>query len=55
MKPTAVGLLLGAEDEAGPNALGERIATEHLERIVTAARDAGTTVTSTPRTTGPSS
>ena len=30
---------------AGPNALGERVATEHLERIVVAARDAGTTVT----------
>ncbi len=45
VKPTAVGLLLGAEGQRGPNPLGLRIATEHLERIVTAARDAGTTVT----------
>jgi proline dehydrogenase len=45
VKPTAIGLLLGAEGEPAPNALGMRIATEHLERIVTAARDAGTTVT----------
>lgn len=45
VKPTAVGLLLGAEGRSGPNALGEKVATEHLERIVVAARDAGTTVT----------
>jgi proline dehydrogenase len=45
VKPTAVGLLLGSEGEPGPNALGERVATEHLERIAVAARDAGTTVT----------
>jgi proline dehydrogenase len=45
VKPTAVGLLLGAEGQAGPNALGERVAAAHLEQIVTAARDAGTTVT----------
>jgi proline dehydrogenase len=45
VKPTAIGLLLGAEDQPGPNAVGERIATEHLERIAIAARDAGTTVT----------
>ena len=45
VKPTAVGLLLGAEGGSGPNALGEKVATEHLERIVVAARDAGTTVT----------
>jgi proline dehydrogenase len=45
VKPTAVGLLLGTEGQAGPNALGERVAAEHLEQIVTAARDAGTTVT----------
>ena len=45
VKATAVGLLLGAEDQHGPNEIGERIATEHLERIVTAAVDAGTTVT----------
>jgi len=45
VKPTAVGLLLGSEDGQGPNALGERIATGHLERIAAAARDAGTTVT----------
>src|SRR6201996_5603876 len=45
VKPTAVGLLLGSEDAPGPNSVGERIATEHLERIAAAARDAGTTVT----------
>jgi len=45
VKPTAVGLLLGTEGQPGPSALGERVATEHLERIVAAARDAGTTVT----------
>jgi proline dehydrogenase len=45
VKPTALGLLLGTEGQSGPNALGERVATEHLERIVAAARDAGTTVT----------
>jgi len=45
VKPTAVGLLLGSEDGPGPNAVGVRIATEHLERIAAAARDAGTTVT----------
>jgi proline dehydrogenase len=45
VKPTAVGLLLGTEGQAGPNALGERVAAAHLEQIVTAARDAGTTVT----------
>src|ERR1700743_997965 len=45
VKPTAVGLLLGTEGQPGPNALGERVATEHLERIVSAAADAGTTVT----------
>jgi proline dehydrogenase len=77
VKPTAIGLLLGVNDEgasdprapdspadpaagraaggavtpgrqaagASPREIGVRIATEHLERIVTAARDAGTTVT----------
>jgi proline dehydrogenase len=45
VKPTAVGLLLGSEGGTGPNALGMRIAAEHLERIAAAARDAGTTVT----------
>ncbi len=48
VKPTAIGLLLGADGTEGqprPNPVGMRIATEHLERIVTAARDAGTTVT----------
>jgi len=45
VKATAVGLLLGAEDQPGQNEIGEQIATEHLERIVTAAVDAGTTVT----------
>jgi len=39
VKPTAVGLLLGLNDE------GAGIAAEHLERIAVAARDAGTTVT----------
>jgi proline dehydrogenase len=43
VKPTALGLLLGSED--GASVLGERVATEHLERIAVAARDAGTTVT----------
>jgi len=45
VKPTAVGLLLGSEDPASPGVLGQRIATEHIERIALAARDAGTTVT----------
>jgi proline dehydrogenase len=48
VKPTAVGLLLGSPDGAADDAvgaLGERVAAEHLERIVMAARDAGTTVT----------
>ena len=44
VKPTALGLLLGSEDGA-PNLLGERVASEHLERIAVAAREAGTTVT----------
>ncbi|HEX9040901.1 MAG TPA: proline dehydrogenase family protein [Trebonia sp.] len=45
VKPTAIGLLLGADGQLAPNPVGMRIATEHLERIATAARDAGTTVT----------
>ena len=50
VKPTAVGLLLasaqGADGAVGEvSVLGERIATEHIERIAIAARDAGTTVT----------
>ena len=45
VKPTAVGLLLGSEGPSGRSSLGERVATEHLERIAAAARDAGTTVT----------
>ena len=45
VKPTAIGLLLGADGQLVPNPVGMRIATEHLERIATAARDAGTTVT----------
>src|ERR1700761_7098951 len=45
VKPTAVGLLLGTEGQPGPNALGERVATEHLERIAVAARGAGTPMT----------
>ena len=45
VKPTAVGLLLESAGTAGPGVLGTRIATEHIERIAIAARDAGTTVT----------
>ena len=45
VKPTAVGLLLGSELAAGPNAVGMRIASEYLERIATGAREAGTTMT----------
>lgn len=45
VKPTAVGLLLGGEGTSVPNALGERVVTEHLERIAAAAQSAGTTVT----------
>ena len=46
VKPTAVGLLLGAAENGGAvSVLGERIAAEHIERIALAARDAGTTVT----------
>jgi proline dehydrogenase len=45
VKPTAVGLLLGSDLATGPNAVGTRIATDHLERIAAAARDAGTTLT----------
>jgi proline dehydrogenase len=50
VKPTAVGLLLGSAGAAdgiadGIAALGERTAAEHIERIVVAAQDAGTTVT----------
>ncbi len=44
VKPTAVGLLLGAESGAVSPA-GEHVAAEHIERIAVAARDAGTTVT----------
>ena len=39
VKPTAVGLLLGADSA------GEKIASENIERIVAAADAAGTTVT----------
>jgi len=46
VKPTAVGLLLGAaEGNGGVTALGERTAVEHIERIAIVAGDAGTTVT----------
>jgi proline dehydrogenase len=45
VKPTALGLLLGSEDAVRPSIIGERVATEHLERIAVAAREAGTTVT----------
>jgi proline dehydrogenase len=50
VKPTAVGLLLASADgpdgaAGGISVFGERIATEHIERIAVAARDAGTTVT----------
>ena len=44
VKPTAVGLLLGGDGD-GPGGIGERMASEHIERIASAARDAGTTVT----------
>jgi proline dehydrogenase len=46
VKLSAIGLLLSSsEGPAGPGTLGERIAAGHLERIVVAARGAGTTVT----------
>jgi proline dehydrogenase len=45
VKPTALGLYLGSEGSPVPNPVGERIATEHLQRIAAAALDAGTTVT----------
>jgi proline dehydrogenase len=45
VKPTALGLLLGSEGSLTPDPVGESIAAGHLERIVAAARDAGTTVT----------
>jgi proline dehydrogenase len=47
VKPSALGLLLAAEGEAGAGAgvLGQRVAAEYLERIVVAGRAAGTTVT----------
>jgi proline dehydrogenase len=45
VKPTAVGLLLGAEGGSGSGVLGERIAAEHIEQIAAAAESAGTTVT----------
>jgi proline dehydrogenase len=46
VKPTAVGLMLGAAENGGAvSVLGERIAAEHIERIAIAAKDAGTTVT----------
>ena len=49
-KLTAEGLTEGGAVEVSarqprPNAIGERVAIEHLERIVSAAADAGTTVT----------
>ena len=46
VKPTALGLLLASAGAAdGIATLGERTAAEHIERIVVAAQDAGTTVT----------
>ena len=50
VKATAVGLMVGPEIPAAggsptPSVLGERVATEHLERIAAAASAAGTTVT----------
>jgi proline dehydrogenase len=45
VKATAVGLMVGAEGSPTPSVLGERVATEHLERIAAAASAAGTTVT----------
>jgi proline dehydrogenase len=44
VKPTALGLVLDSEDGT-PTAVGEWVATDHLERIAVAAREAGTTVT----------
>jgi proline dehydrogenase len=44
VKPTAVGLMVGAEGET-PNPRGVRVALGHLERIATAAAAAGTTMT----------
>ncbi len=41
----AVGRAAGGTGGSPPREIGVRIATEHLERIATAARDAGTTVT----------
>ena len=41
----AVGRAAGGTGGSPPRESGVRIATEHLERIATAARDAGTTVT----------
>jgi proline dehydrogenase len=45
VKPSALGLMLATEGEAGAGVLGQRVAAEYLERIAVAARDAGTTVT----------
>jgi len=49
IKATAVGLLLGAGRggllPVGLSADGQRVATEHIERIALAARNAGTTIT----------
>ena len=45
VKATAVGLMVGAEGSPVPSVLGERVATEQLERIAAAASGAGTTVT----------
>ena len=46
VKPTAVGLLLGAgEHGKGPAGTGEKTATEHLDRIAAQAAALGTTVT----------
>jgi proline dehydrogenase len=44
VKPTALGLVLDSEDGT-PTAVGEWVATDHLERIAVAAQEAGTTVT----------
>ena len=47
VKPTAVGLLLGANEDGPGNdrMLGEKIAAEHIERIAATAATFGTTVT----------
>jgi proline dehydrogenase len=45
MAGSAIGRAAGGYGGSPPREMGVRVATEHLERIVIAARDAGTTVT----------